>query len=107
MRDKAGVEIEEANKGVEGGAMFGKGPVSDRVKLRGGRAVALWSEVKSNPLHPFQEEVTLLWVEGEPPFGEDVADTLKVEQEGAGVVAEEEDVINDLPIPTLNKGSGD
>ena len=45
--DEAGVEVEEANKGVEGSAMFGKGPVSDRVKLRGGWAVAIWSEVES------------------------------------------------------------
>ena len=58
-------------------------------------------------LHSFQEEVTLPWVEGEPPLGENVADTLKVEKEGAGVVAEEEDVINDLPVPTLDEGSGD
>ena len=104
--DEAGVEVEETNKGVEGGAMGGEGPVSDRVKLGGGGAVTLRAEIKSDPFHSLQEEVTLLWVEGEPPFGEDVADTFKVEQEGAGVVAEEEDVINDLPVPALDEGSG-
>ena len=105
--DEPGIEVEEANKGVEGGAVDGEGPVPDRVKFGGGRAVPFRPEVKANPFHSLQEEVTLLGVEGEPPLGEDVADTFKVEEEGSGIVAEEEDVVNDLPVSTLDQGSSD
>ena len=105
--DEPGIKVEEANKGVEGGAMVGEGPVPDGVVLGRGRAVAFWPEVKANPLHSLQKEVAFLWVEGESPLGEDVADTFKVEEEGPGIVAEEEDVVDDLPVSTLNQGSSD
>ena len=54
-----------------------------------------------------EEEIAFLWVEGEAPLGEDVANTGEVENEGFGTVAEEKDVIDDLAIATLDQVGGD
>eukprot|EP00977_Amphora_coffeiformis_P023870 scaffold14635_cov201-Amphora_coffeaeformis.AAC.3 len=43
--DEAGVEVEEANEGVEGLATGGYGPIADGVLFGGGRAVAIRVEV--------------------------------------------------------------
>jgi hypothetical protein len=78
--DELGIEVQESNKGVQRLASCRKGPMADRIILGRGRAVAIWPKVKANPFNAVEEEVTLLGVEGESPFGEDMADTLKVEQ---------------------------
>ena len=36
-----------------------------------------------------------------------MADAFEVEEEGSGIVAEEEDVIDDLPVSALDQGCGD
>eukprot|EP00957_Ditylum_brightwellii_P183330 13964904-Ditylum_brightwellii.AAC.1 len=66
--NEAGVEVEEADEGMEGLATGGYGPIADGVVLGGGRAVAMWAEVVANPFDAVKEEVALLGVEGEAPF---------------------------------------
>lgn len=62
--------------------MGGERPIANGVVFGGGWAVAVRAEVKSNPFNAVEKEVTFLWVEGEAPLGEDVADTFKVEEKG-------------------------
>eukprot|EP00977_Amphora_coffeiformis_P017279 scaffold5536_cov186-Amphora_coffeaeformis.AAC.2 len=78
--NESGVEGEEADEGVERLATGGYGPVADRVVFGGGRAVAIRAEVVADPFDAVEEEVALLGVEGEAPFGEDMADAHEVEE---------------------------
>ena len=73
--DEAGVEVEETDEGVERLAGFRQGPVGDEVELGRGWAIAVRSKVETDPLHAVEEEVAFLGVEGEAPFGEDMANT--------------------------------
>ena len=84
-----------------------RGPVANRVVFGGGGAVAVRTEVKSNPFDAVEEEVAFLGVEGEAPFGEDVTDTLKVKQKDPRVVAEEEDVVDNLSVAGVDKSGSD
>eukprot|EP00977_Amphora_coffeiformis_P024068 scaffold15024_cov155-Amphora_coffeaeformis.AAC.2 len=78
--DEAGVEVEEADEGMEGLATGGYGPIADGVILGGGRTVTIRAEVVANPFDAVEEEVAFLGVEGEAPFSEDMADALEVEE---------------------------
>lgn len=85
--DKPCVEVEETDKGMEGLTGSGNGPVSNGIVFRGGWAVAVGSEVVADPFNAIEEELAFLGVEGESPFGEDVADTFEVKEENAWRVA--------------------
>ena len=61
------------------------------------------AQVKADPFDTVEEEVAFLGVKRKAPFGKDVANTLEVQDEGVRIVAEEEDVIDDLAIAGLNK----
>ena len=105
--DKACVEVEEADKGMEGVTGSGNGPVSNGIVFRGGWAVAVGPEVVADPFDAIEEELAFLGVEGESPFGEDVADTFEVEEENAWGVAEEKDVVDDLAAAIVDELFGD
>eukprot|EP00977_Amphora_coffeiformis_P023857 scaffold14614_cov115-Amphora_coffeaeformis.AAC.1 len=101
--DEAGVEVEEADEGMEGLAAGGYGPVADGVVLGGGRAVTIRVEVIANPFDAVEEEVAFLGVEGEAPFGKDVVDNLvvagldEVDKYGGGVDVREPGAEEGLP----------
>ena len=86
--DETCIKVEEADKGVERLASGGKGPFADQIEFGGSRAVPVCAKVESNPLNSVEEEVAFLGVEGEAPFGEDVADARKIEEKSVGVVGE-------------------
>ena len=84
--NETGIEIEEADEGMKGLAAGGKRPLAEEVKFGRGRAVAVGAKVESNPFDAVKKEVTFLGVEGEAPFGEDVADAGKIQDEGTWFV---------------------
>ena len=53
------------------------------------------------------KEVAFLGVEQDVPFGEDWADTGKTEDEGNGIIGEEEDIIDDLTVAGLDEVDSD
>ena len=103
MGNEAGIKVEESYEGVEGLAGGGKGPLADEVEFGRGGAVAVGSEIETDPFDTVKEEVTFLGVKGESPFGEDVADAQKIQDEGVGFVGEKEDVVNNLAITGLDE----
>ena len=64
-------------------------------------------EIETNPFNAFEEKVAFFRVEGEAPFGENVADTREIEDEGERVVGEEEHVIDDLAVAVADEVDGD
>ena len=82
-------------------------PAGDEVKFGGGWAVTMGAEVEADPFYAVEEEVAFLGIEGEAPFGEDVANAREVEDEGDGIVGEEQNVVNDLVVASLNQMNGD
>eukprot|EP00977_Amphora_coffeiformis_P015857 scaffold4745_cov103-Amphora_coffeaeformis.AAC.1 len=88
---------------MEGLATGGDRPSADGVVLGGGRAVTSWAEVVADPFDAVEEEVALLGVEGEAPFGKDVVDDLavagldEVDKDGGGVNVREPGAEEGLP----------
>ena len=73
----------------------GKGPIIDKVKLRGGGAIAGGTEVMAKPFDAIAEEVAFLGVEGDAIFAKDLADATKVAETKILASGPEEGVIDD------------
>ena len=104
--DETGVEVEKADERMEGCAVGGTRPIADGIVFGGGWAVTVGAEVKADPFDAREEEVAFLWVEGEAPLSEDVANAGEVENEGFGAVAEEKDIVDDLAVAALDQVGG-
>ena len=75
----------------------------DHVVFGGGGAVTVRPEINANPFNALKEEVTFFGVEREAPFREYVAYTGEIKDKGKGVVAEKEDIVDNLAVAGLDK----
>ena len=71
------VEGEEANEGCQRRAGTGKWPVSDQIKFRLSRTVAIGGDVMANILDAISEELALFQLKGNTILREDIADTFE------------------------------
>jgi hypothetical protein len=100
------VEGEEADEGTQGLAVDGERPIVDEIELGFGRTIAVRGDIVTDILNSVSEEFTLLQLESDSIFHEDIADAFKQLEQGSEQSSPEQDIVDDDATAEVRGTSG-
>ena len=100
------VEGEEADEGTQRLAVDGERPIVDEIELGFGRTIAVRGDIVADILNSVSEEFTLLQLESDSIFHEDIADAFKQLEQSSKQSSPEQDIVDDDATAEVRGTSG-